>query len=210
MTDPTRPSLRALRSVEAVLALPGAIEPVRSVRSTILVASVDNLRATGRFDAYLPHLPARFHGSLLEGAAGRWVPVEIAAAHYAACDELGLDDEEQVEMGRRMVKRIGATIVGTALRMAQQVGASPWTLFPHGQRFWRRGYDGGAMAIYKLGPKEARIDLVGASLLESPFYRRAFMGWCESLTGLFCQKLYMHAKSGPEGPHSVTFRAQWV
>lgn len=180
------------------------------MRSTILIASVSNIKSVGVFDTYARHVPSRHHAHLFDTVAAEWVPLEAASAHYAACDALTLTAEQQLEMGQRTVERIGQLIIGTAIKLATQAGATPWSLFPHVQRYWMRADDGGGIAVYKLGPKEARLDLVEFPLCESPFYRRALTGWVGKLAGLFCTKMYVHEKKGPDGPHSLTLRAQWV
>ena len=196
--------------VEVVAPFPKSIQAVRHVRSTILVASVDNLRHLGYFDAYLPHLPKEHHSVVLESVAAMWVPIDAAHAHYSAIDALALPPSVQIAMGRRAMDRIGGTLLGTSISVAKQVGATPWTILPRVQRFWNRGYDGGGLAVFKLGPKEARIDVAEFSLCTMSFYRHALMGWVSGLTELFCSKAYVHEKGSPHGPHSFSVCVQWV
>ncbi len=195
---------------ETILAFPARIEPLRHVRSTIVIASVANIRSSGRFDEYVKRIPAEHHSALFESVAAMWLPFQAAAAHYAACEALAIPVDEQLSMGRASVDRVGATIAGTALRLAKQAGVTPLHMFPHLQRFWMRGYDGGALAAYQVGPKEARLELVQFPLCEIPFYRRALTGWMIGLTGLFCQKLYIKELPQPSGPQSMALRVQWV
>jgi hypothetical protein len=195
---------------ETILALPTRIEPVRNVRSTVVIASVDNVKASGRFDDYLKRIPAKYQQALFETVAASWVPADAVKAHYAACDALGYSAAAQNAMGRRSLERVGETLVGTAFKIAKQAGATPWLVFPQFQRFWMRGYDGGAVAVYKVGPKDARLDLVGFSLCEIPFYRRVLAGWVEGITALFCTRVFVRERPQPDGPHSLSLRAQWV
>jgi hypothetical protein len=198
------------KGAEVVAPFPKSVQAVRHVRSTILVASVDNLRHLGYFDAYLPHLPEEHRSAVLESVAAVWVPIDAAHAHYSAIDALALPPSVQIAMGRRAMDRVGGTLLGTSLSVAKQVGATPWTILPHVQRFWHRGYDGGGLAVIKLGPKEARIDVAEFSLCTMAFFRRALMGWVASLTELFCTKASVHENGSPHGPHSLSVRLQWV
>jgi hypothetical protein len=195
---------------ETVLEFPAVVEPLQQVRSTILIASLGNIRKEGHYDAYARWVPGEHLRLLSETLAATWLPVQTAAAHYAACDKLALPTDEQVRMGRKTVERIGRSMAGAALRLAREAGATPWVFFPHMQRLWDRAYGGGGIAVYKLGPKDARLDLIGFSLCESPFYRNALRGWVWSLTELFCQKAYFQERRQPDGPQSCSFRAQWV
>jgi hypothetical protein len=208
MAAPQVPKLPS--GVDVVAPFPESIQAVRHVRSTILVASVDNLRHLGQFDAYLAHLPKQHHSVVLGSVAATWVPISEAFAHYAAIDALELPPLVQIGMGRRAMDRVAGTLLGTSLSVAKGAGVTPWTILPRVQRFWRRGYDGGGLAVFKLGPKEARIDVAEFSLCTIPFYRRALMGWVSGITELFCSKAYVHEKGSPHGAHSLSVRVQWV
>src|SRR5262249_6188680 len=143
------------------------------------------------FEAYSAALPDEHRATLLGMVAGRWVPAAAAAAHYAACGSLGLSPEEQIRRGRSGIASVGESMVGTAIRMARGAGATPWTFFPHVNRMWRRGYDGGGCAVYRVGPKDARLDLVGFLLCTIPYYRRSFFGWTWQLLQLFAPTLVL-------------------
>jgi hypothetical protein len=183
---------------------------MRHVRSTIVIAGLDNVKLVGRLDDYRKHLPSKHQAALLEATAASWIPLDAALAHYRACDALHLPASEQIAFGRRTLERVGETMVGTAIRMAKRAGATPWLFFPQLQRFWMRGYDGGGVAAYKVGPKDARLDLVSFALCEVPFYRRALAGWVEGIIALFCTRVFVRERSAPDGPHSMSLRAQWV
>jgi hypothetical protein len=206
----SRPYPLTPANAETVLAFPNRIAPLANVRSTILVASINNIKRADYVEPYTRALPEKHRQTLFELIAGTWTPVEAAMAHYSACDTLGLSEHTATEFGEQTVDRIGQSMVGTGIRMAKQAGVTPWTFCPHVQRFWARGYDGGGIAVYKLGPKEARFDLVQFSLCESPFYRSALAGWLGALLRLFSRTLYLHQTSPPDGPHSASYRAQWV
>jgi hypothetical protein len=195
---------------EVVLAFPEPIKPLANVRSTFVVGSIDTMKAAGQYDAYVAAVAAEHRAALLGAVPAMWIPVAVAAAHYQACDTLGLPSAEAARRGRAALERLGGLVYGTALQMAKQAGATPWTVLPALQRFWSRAYDGGGIAVYKVGPKDARIDLVSCGLCQVPYYRHALGGLLEGLTGLFCSTLYFLETKQPAGPESVSYRAQWA
>lgn len=203
-----RPSPPA--GAETILPFPEKIEPLRNVRSTIIIAGVANVKLWGRFDDYEKHIPQEHRATLLEAVAGGWVHVDAAFAHYRACEALGFAASEQAAFGKKSLERIGETMVGTAFRLARKAGATPWLLLPQIHRFWSRAYDGGGVAVYKIGPKDARLDLVDFSLCEFPFYRRALGAWVDGLVSLFSSRVFVKEGRAPDGPHSLSLRAQWV
>ena len=142
--------------------------------------------------------------------AGTWLSAEAGRAHYLACDQLAIPLNEQVQMGHRTAERAGESMVGTVMRLARQAGATPVLYFTQLQRLWARAYDGGGIAVYKTGPKDARLDVICFSLFESPFYRNALRGWVQGLAALFSTRVYLREAPQPDGPDSASYVAQWV
>lgn len=195
---------------EIILSMPTPVVPARHMRSTLLIASINTLRTLGRFDDYAAHLSPEHKEMLLTAIAGTWVPMDVAMAHYDACETLGLPIDQQVANGRVVFDKTSGTLLGTAIRMAREAGITPWSVFPYFQRFWERGYDGGGLAVYKAGPKEAVFEVVSVRLLESRYFRNALRGLTGAMTELFCRKAYVTEKPGQRAPSSVTVRVQWA
>jgi hypothetical protein len=139
-----------------------------------------------------------------------WIPVDVALAHYEACEALDLPVEQQVANGRATFDKTRGIFLGTMLSMARESGVTPWTVCPYFQRFWERGYDGGGLSVTKLGPKEARMDVVQVRLTECRYYRNALRGLTTAVFELFCQKAYVTERPGLRAPASMSFRVQWA
>jgi hypothetical protein len=95
------------------------------------------------------------------------------------------------------------------VKVAKGAGVTPWTILPQFDRLWRRGADGGAVGIFRVGPKEARIEVVGCELLDIPYFRHAFRGVLLGVVAFFCQKGYMHEAPG-RGAGEAIFKFQWA
>ncbi len=197
-----------------VLAYPAPrrdIASVTRVRSTWVLASLQALRERGHYDRYLALLPPQYHAEILFTVAGLWLPIDISVAHYTACQALGLSEDEQQRMGMNVGNRAQGTILATAVKMAKGAGVTPWTILPQFDRLWRRGLDGGAVAVFKTGPKEARIEVVACTLLEIPYWRAAFGGVLLDIASLFCQKAYIRAvTSRAAAKDECALRLQWA
>jgi hypothetical protein len=203
--------LAAARAPEIILPLPAKIEPLRHIRSTLLMSSYATMRELGHGDAYLAKLPARHHPMILEGVIGTWVPIEVAVAHYMACDALALSTEEQIAIGRRVGDRIQGTVLGTVVRMAKEAGVSPLTVLPHWQRFWNRVFDGGGLYANRLGPKEVEMGMRGVVLADCSYFRIAVRGLMMGLLDLFCRKSYVREQGADKRrPGCGSFRIQWA
>jgi hypothetical protein len=195
---------------EFVLAFPARTTPLRSVRSTLLMGSIAGLRANGHFEAWSAIVPESAREELLRLVAGVWVPVETAMAHYRACDSLRLSSEEQARLGGATFARVRGTLLGTMLKLGNGAGVTPWTLMPHLQRFWDRAYEGAAIQVLRVGPKDAHLDVAECPFAEVRYYRNALRGLLVAVLDLFCDKAYMQERAGARAPGTIAFRAQWA
>lgn len=191
-----------------VLPFPVPIVPMRSVRSTILIASIGVIRDAGKLEAYTKALAPEHRENLLGAIAGTWIPMTGALAHYAACDTLGFSVPVEQTNGGATFKQIGTTLLGTAIRLAREAGVTPWTVFPHLQRFWLRGYDGGGLQLTQTGPKTAELRVVECPLVVSRYFRNAFRGLSVGLIELFARKAYAIERERRSG--TITLRLEWA
>jgi hypothetical protein len=194
---------------ELLLPFPANGAPVRHARSTILLGSIASLRNAGHFEAYSAALSSAHREALLEAVAGTWIPLEVALAHYRACAALGLTADAEAELGSSTFGQAGS-IFGTIMRLGKGAGVTPWTVLPQFQRFWDRGYDGGGLRVLRLGPKEARVDLIQCPLADIRYYRNACRGLAVTVLQLFCQRLYAQEIPSMYPRGSMAVRAQWA
>jgi hypothetical protein len=194
---------------DIVLPFPARIEPVREVRSTVIISSIGVLRGAGHFERYAAALSPDARELLVNAVAGAWFPIDLALVHYGACDALQLSGEQMAAFGRAVFDKTRGTLLGTMVRMAREVGASPWTVMPSLQRFWDRAYRGGGIRIVKTGPKEARGEVIQARMCDSLYYRHALRGLLAGVVELFSQKAYVSVLPDHR-PGGVSYRIQWV
>jgi hypothetical protein len=198
-----------MREPELLTPLPEPVLPLSRVRSTLVVASVSTIRRLGHFDLYSRALPDAHRAVLSEAVAGTWLTVESALAHYEACDALGLSEQQQVTIGRSVGEQIRGTLTGAMVSVSKHGGVTPWSLVAVMPRVWGRVFEGSALGIWKLGPKEIRLDALEMPLFGSRYFRNAFRGQAMVALDLFCTKSYvvdLHAaKSG-----AYSFRGQWA
>jgi hypothetical protein len=184
------------------------IQPATAFRSTWVVSSINSLRELGHFERYVALLPDH-REELLSSVAGVWLPIAVARAHYQTCEALSLAIDQQIAMGRAVGERARGSWLAPAIRAARAAGISPWTILPQLDRLWRRAANGGAAAVFRMGPKEARAEIVGCELLDIPYFRQGMRGVLLALGELFSRKSYVHeSRSGRAG--EAILRMQWV
>lgn len=179
-------------------------------KSTWLTASLDLLRERGLFERYLENLPKPYHEAVIHSIAGVWLPAEVCVAHYRAADALGLSPLEHVALGKAVTLRLQKTIFSIGFRAARELGVTPWTLLKLLPTSWHREWKGGGVAIFKLGPKEARVEIVGFGGMEFAYCRNGLRGVITGLCELVCTKAYAQEIRGLCTKTTAGFRVSWA
>jgi hypothetical protein len=128
-------------------------------------------------ERYFARLPRERHEVMLHMTPGSWVQAELAHAHYGACDAMGLTDTEAQALGEDVSMKTQQTYIGTLGKAASGVGATPWFMFQSVHRIWGRMVEGADTGVYKVGPKEALVCLVGCSLADLRYFRVGLVGY---------------------------------
>lgn len=155
-----------------VLPFPGPrIAPATEFRSTWLTSSLEGLRENGHLDRYLMLLQSHKE-EITTCVAGSWVPIAAAIAHYEACERLHLSAGE-IEAMARVGGNVRRAWYANAITAAQRA-ETMWTTLAQLQKFWLRSANGGAVAVFQLDAKTARLHYVGCELFANSYFREAF------------------------------------
>jgi hypothetical protein len=152
------------------------IRPATTIRSTVLQSSVASLRQRGHFDRWLALIDVRHRATIVESLAPSWMPIEVAVAHYAACEALELPLSEQVAMGEAVGDRIQGSFLTTLMKSARAAGYNPLILLSQFDRLYGRLFQGGSVQLTQTGPKDADVEVRGMQTTRSPYFRIAFTG----------------------------------
>jgi hypothetical protein len=183
---------------------------VDAIRSTLVTSSLAALRERGHYERYLAALPLEMHEPVLSSIAGQWLPIGLGAAHYEACDALRLPAEEQEAIGSDVAARVQGTFLGTLVRAARGAGVTPWLGFKQYSRLWARLFRGGDVAVYKTGPKDARLEVVGLPLSRFTYFRAGFRGVNRATCALFAGTVYVHDVPRLCTDTTLGFRMSWA
>lgn len=204
MSGPPSPADEAA----AAEAADGEVEPrdrAAAFRSTWIVSSLEALRASEHWEDYLASL-REHRDEVLAAIAGAWLPMDVAGAHYRACEALGLSSAQVAAMVSR--GDIRKAWYAPYIDLAKRAG-SPWEILLLLDRMWRRSVDGGAVSIVRLGDAQARIDFRGCELFDIAYFREGVRTVLTALLAHACElpevRILPQAESG-EG----CFVAQWT
>ena len=225
-----------VESEEVVLPLPNGVGTSSAVRSTLIQSSLNALRGRrlydrSRFDygrlqapantpdlrgahvvllERLEHLPAEYHELVLRTLAPTWLPMRAAVAHYTACDALGLSELEQVDIGGAVGQHIQHSFLQTIARTSQNLGVTPWIMLKQLHRLWDRTFVGGGCAVFKVGPKDARVDMHGLAIAGIPYFRNAWRGAFNVGLTIFSTRAFCKLTRSHGGPTTISYRVAWV
>jgi hypothetical protein len=91
-----------------------------------------------------------------------------------------------------------------------EVGATPWTYLVQIGRLYERLATGGGIAVYRIAPKEALVEVHGMPIFEVPYFCNAWRGVNQSICELFCSKAYVKLGSEERRATRMTFTLAWA
>jgi hypothetical protein len=158
---------------------------VVELRGSLIVSSLETLRELNLFERYLACLPADQHDRVLYVLAASWVPIDIAMAHYGACEAMQLDEAELENIGRHVSKRIMGTFLGTLVKTASALIAPDRVPLRQYPRLWDRLLRGGGCSVSALGTTDARIESRGVPMFRFRYFRVAYTGLIKGAGSMF-------------------------
>ena len=189
---------------------PGKAPALRETRSTLIVSAILTLRARGFYDAYVDTLAPKLRQELLGLIAGAWIPADLGLEHYRAVERLSLPHSTIESIGAEMAERTSKTAIHAAVKISKEVGVTPWTALAQVHRLRDITWRGTDIAVWKLGPKEARYDWLGQPYAAIPYFNVSFNGFMRALMSLFCTRAYTHIVPERTSATSLSVRISWA
>jgi hypothetical protein len=202
-------SRAGLEAPKVLVALPAPVPRAKAVRGTLILQSQQVLRDAGLYDDYWRNVPSHRRDALHEPVGTSWCDIELAMAHYEACNGLGLSEQQVEELGRSVGTRINAVFLQSLKKLAGGA-VSPWFAWEHAPRIWARAWDGSAIGVDRTGPKDARIVIAGFPCAEVPYVKRALSGFFLRNTELFCARAFVKPLATARGSESLAYSVSWV
>jgi hypothetical protein len=147
--------------------------PVTAVKHLVLQSSLKHLEERGHFERYKALVDPAALERLQSGVASEWTPIAVADAHYAACDNMLLDDEEIANVAQATGDRLQRILLVSATKKAGAAERDVWSLGGQLHRLWGRQYQGGSLQIVKVGEKGKLLELRGLQLNRYRYFRYA-------------------------------------
>jgi hypothetical protein len=163
--------LESLPRGEILIPHEADFQPLMAVRNTIIQASLGELREAGYYERYAQNIHPSILHELTSNLAPSWVPIDLADAHYQACDGMGLNAEELHRIGQAVGVRVRQTSIVVPGNKTSDAPVNVWTIVGQLHRVWKRVYQGGSVQIVKLGPRDELIELRGHSLYRHSYFR---------------------------------------
>jgi hypothetical protein len=140
-----------------------------------------------------------------------WLPIEVALAHYRACDALDLPVDEQLEMGGEVVRSLQKTFIGMALKAASSgAGITPIVGLRKFATVFSRSFKGGGVCIVRLGPKDVRVEFVGLPVASVRYFRIGYRGFIQAGCEFFARRVVVAELGKYLSGTTVAYRIAWV
>ena len=205
-----------MRSEEVFLPFPGGharrdlVPGTSHVKGTWLGSEMHSLQIGGHLEAYMQRLAPDHRDTMRHSVARDWHPVSVLHAHYQACDGLGFTTAEMLAFGETSARHAQGTVLALTARIAASTAATPWTMLAQLQRFWDRFMRGGGVGVWRLGPKEARVEVVGFPGCAYRFGATGTRGVVQSALSLFCTRLHATEIPALASPTCMGIRLAWA
>jgi hypothetical protein len=150
-----------------------AAGPVTALKNLIIQSSLTQLKANGHYERYVSLIAPEVLEELLARMGPGWIPVELAMAHYQACEDLNLNGDETAAVGTSVGDRLqSATLVSRAKKVRED-DFDVWGSYTQMYRMWARLYQGGSVQVVKLGPNAQLIEQRGFPMNRFRYFRQA-------------------------------------
>jgi hypothetical protein len=150
--------------------------PVDAVRGFVFTSGLRWMEKHDIAERFKQLLPDYLRELIPNLTTNDWVPIDQALDAYAACDALALPADQQIELGRFVSQANNGVVIQTISRLMGKLGATPWMALAHADKAWNRSNRGGAIAVYKVGEKIARLEFWQCPLARSPFFITSMRG----------------------------------
>jgi hypothetical protein len=186
------------------------VVPTTEVRSTLIMSGIQAVRAQGLFGAYSESLPSGVREQIAGLAAGMWVPVEIAVAHYSAMDRLGIEQSVIEALGADVAARTWKHILAPVFARSKRIGPKPWEALSYAQDTVQLNWRGGDVRIFKEAPTQALYEWAGQPCADIPYFVTSFGSFMRELMKLFSSRAYQHVVPEKCSPTTIALRLSWV
>jgi hypothetical protein len=186
------------------------IPNVTRVRGQWIAASLRAVRERGLLDRYLAKLPSEHHTPIRTTPVHEWLPAHVVVAHYAALDALDLPPEDIESIGASVVIHGHGKAIEVALKVIPLSVFNVFSAVSMGDKLWERAFDGGALIILRLGPKEARMEAVGLPFSHLHYPRVAIRGVITGVMRLMVKTVYVRDLTLFGRSNTLAYRVSWV
>jgi hypothetical protein len=186
------------------------VEPIRSVRGTLIVTSRGQIRSFGRYDEYEHALRPESRELLDAVIASSWVPVSLVQEHLSAIDSLGLTEETILNGALGVAEKLHGIFLSTFVKTVRASGMGPLTGAPVVAKIWARIFEGGAIGLQQTGPKDSRLVIRGNVLLKSRYHRIAIRNHYKMGIQVFARVAHVREEACDPERGTLNLTSSWV
>lgn len=165
----------SIESREILVAHDPSAGPSIAVRNLLIQSSLLELRESGYYERYAKNIEPKVLESLLASLAPGWIPMDLALAHYQACERLDLNADELSEVGSRVGKRVQSAMLVSLAKSVREANYDIWMATGQLHRMMRRLHQGGSVQMVRVGAKDKLLEERGLQVTRYNYVRQCHL-----------------------------------
>jgi hypothetical protein len=153
---------------------PGA-GPVTAIKNVLIQSSLAELKNHGHYERYSELMAADMLETLQLSLAPGWIPIELALAHYDACDRLELSPAQFAAIGNDVGDRVQDAVLISLAKKTRPANIDVDAVLGPLQRMWPRLFQGGSVQTVRVAPRVRLIEERGFRLNRYHYYRQGHL-----------------------------------
>jgi hypothetical protein len=146
-----------------------------AVRNLLIQSSLLELKENGYYERYSKNIDPKVLESLLASLAPGWIPMDLALAHYQACERLELTPDELSAVGTRVGTRVQSALLVSLAKTVREANYDIWMATGQLNRMLRRLHHGGSVQMVKVGPKDKLLEERGFQVTRYNYVRQCHL-----------------------------------
>jgi hypothetical protein len=139
----------------------------------VLQSSLAQIKASAHYARYSALLDPAVVEHIVSNLPMSWSPMELASAHYQACEDLMLSAKQVMDLAHGSSDQLSKTTLSSTVKRPYDPTVDVWTVMGALHRQWARLFQGGSIQVMKLGPRDMLFEQRAFVLPRYRYYQQA-------------------------------------
>lgn len=147
--------------------------PATAVKNVVLQSGLAQLKASPHYARYCALVDPAVIEHMVTNLPMSWTPMELASAHYQACEDLMLSAKQVMDLTHGSGGQLLKTALSSTVKRTYDPTVDVWNVMGALHRMWARLFQGGSIQVMKLGPNDMLFEQRAFVLPRYRYYQHA-------------------------------------